>query len=72
MIRLRISKEGQKFLVDDPSRTGTPPVGRGDTMMEAIGNWLHHNRERCNVDFDVDPSALPAETRRRQRELAQR
>lgn len=72
MIKLRISREGDHFLVDDPSLCGTPPVGRGQTMMEAIGEWVHYNRDRIGVDFVVDKSAESAERERRRRALAQR
>jgi len=71
-IILTLSKEDDHFLVDDKSVSGSPPVGRGRTMMEAIGQWFHYNRERVNVDFELDPSAQQAEDRRRKRELSKR
>ncbi len=40
--------------------------------MEAIGQWLHHNRQRVDLDFEVNASAQPAENRRRERELNKR
>lgn len=73
MIILTISKEDDgKFLVDDRMQLGSPPVGRGHMMKEAIGDWLHHNRDRVGVDFEVAPSAEQAEMTRRKRELAKR
>lgn len=71
-MRLTISKEGDHFLVDDRTKTGSPPVGRGRTMMEAVGCWLHHNRGEVGIEFDVDPSAMPTEHRRRAREMRKR
>ena len=70
--RLRISMEGDQFMVDDPSLTGSPPVGRGKTMIEAIGSFVHNNQDRFGFIFDVDPSAEHAEEERRERELARR
>ena len=73
MINLRISKENDEtFLVDDPKRPGSPPVGRGRSMMEAIGSWLHHNRQIVGIKFYVDSSAWDDEMSRRKSELAKR
>ena len=73
MITLTIFREGKKrFLVDDKSLPGSPPVGRGKNMKEAIGDWVFHNRSRLEVDFVVDKSALKAEMKRRAKELRKR
>ena len=72
MRRLTISKDEKTFVVDDLSRTGSPACGRGKTMKEAIGDYFFNNREEYDFDFDVDATALPAEMRRRARELAKR
>ncbi len=71
---LRISKQEDdgQFLVDDPSIHGSPPVGRGRTMLEAIGSYFHHNQDRLGLSFEVHESALSAEVARRQRELGKR
>jgi hypothetical protein len=69
---LCISKRGATFTVDDPTRPGSPPVGRGLTMKGAIGDWLHHNQAEMGITFCVDDSAMPAELARRRREMAQR
>jgi hypothetical protein len=71
-VRLSISKVGKLFLVDDTSRCGSPPCGRGRTMFEAIGNYFHSNQRDLAIEFVVEKSARPAETRRRRRELAKR
>jgi hypothetical protein len=72
MRRLVISKEGDGFLVDDPSLLGSPPVGRGKSMDKALGVWLRNNQSRLGIFIDVDPSARAAEETRREKELAQR
>ncbi len=71
-MELRISKEEDHFLVDDPTLPGSPPVGRGRSMIEAIGSYFHNNQSRLGISFNVDPSAMPAEVDRRRRELSKR
>lgn len=71
-MRLTISREGHRFMVDDISRPGSPPVGYGKTMTEAIGAFFHANQTDLGIEFDVHPSAAPAEKRRRARELSRR
>jgi hypothetical protein len=69
---LTISKEGNQFVVDETSRTGSPRVGRGRTMKEAIGDFIHGNQAELGIHLIVAMSAEPAEQRRRKRELAKR
>ena len=69
---LTISKEDDHFLVDDLSKSGSPPVGRGRTMLEAIGSFFHNNQRDLGIEFIVDLSAKIAETARRNRELSKR
>jgi len=74
-LKLHITKPQSNldsFEVDDLSRPGSPAVGRGRTMIIAIGDYFHRNQTELGISFEVDPSALPAEMRRRQRELAKR
>lgn len=71
-MKLTISKNGNVFTVDNNAWTGTPPVGRGRTLMEAIGSFVHNNQRELGFEFEVEPSAEPAEMRRRKRELAKR
>ena len=72
MATLRVSKEDGQFVIDDTSRPGSPTVGRGRTMMEAIGSYFHGNQQELGIMFFVDESARPAEMRRRRRELGRR
>ena len=69
---LTISKENGRFEVVDDSAPGSPPIGYGRTMMEAIGRWFHSNQTKIGLDFIVKDSAKPAEMRRRRRELSRR
>jgi hypothetical protein len=70
--KLKIAKEGDQFVVDEPAAPGLPYVGRGRTMLQAVGNWLINNQNNVGVEFEVDRSAQPAEDRRRRCELARR
>jgi hypothetical protein len=71
-MKLTIAKEGSHFVVQDKSKSGSPPVGRGRTMLEALGSFFHANQRELHIEFEVDASAQPAEERRRRRELAKR
>jgi len=71
-MKLTISKVGRQYVVDDKSRPGSPAVGRGRTMSEAIGNYIHANQKAFGIEFEVDESAICAEMRRRHRELSKR
>lgn len=72
-MKLTISKrDNGEFEVEDLSIPGSPPVGYGKHMMEAIGRYFHANQTKLGIEFDVDKSAVPAEMRRRRRELAKR
>jgi hypothetical protein len=44
MTKLTISTEGRGFVCDDKSRPGSPPVGRGRTFKEAIGDFIINNQ----------------------------
>lgn len=67
-----ISKRLGRFEVDEPTRPGSPPVGRGRTMAEALGDWLKNNQRDLDIFIDVHATAMPAELARRKRELARR
>jgi hypothetical protein len=71
-MKLTISKEDDLFVVDDRSRPGSPAVGRGRTMKEAIGDYFHANQTDLKIEFEVHGTARPAEMRRRRRELGRR
>jgi hypothetical protein len=68
---LVIKKQGKQFEIDDTS-PGSPAIGRGRTVKEALGDWLHNNQIRLGISFTVDASAQKAEQRRRRRELSRR
>ncbi len=70
---LVIAKEDSKtFVVSYKGVPGSPSVGRGRTMKEAIGDWFICYQDRLGFEFEVDPPAQPAENRRRAREMKRR
>jgi len=68
---LVITKDGKTFTVDNPKAPGSPAVGRGPTMVSAIGAWFVAHQQELGYDFDVT-EVQGTEDRRRQRELAKR
>lgn len=71
-MKIAISKEGDDFVVDPIDIPGSPRVGRGKTMMEALGAFFHAHQKTFDVTFEVDPSAQQAEDTRRRLALVQR
>ena len=72
-MKLTINKISSRlFSVDDVSRPGSPIVGYGRTIKEAIGDYFHANQNELKIKFVVTESAKPAEMRRRRRELSKR
>lgn len=61
------------FMVKDKFATGSPTVGYGRTMTEAMGSWLRRFQDDLGIEFSLDDEATQrAEERRRDRELAKR
>ncbi len=60
------------LVVEDKTLPGSPKVGRGETIVEAIGNWLISYQEELGIRFELTPKAQPAEDARRAAELATR
>lgn len=58
--------------VDPVERSGSPYVGRGKTIEEALGNFLICYQKELGLEIEVDKSAQKAEKKRRKDALAQR
>jgi hypothetical protein len=71
-MRIKVSKTQEGFLVDPVSEPGSPAVGRGETMKEALGDFLIHYQSKLGLTIDLDGSALDAEHARRVATLTQR
>lgn len=42
-------RSNMRYCVDDPHAPGSPFVGYGSSVAEAIGNWVIGNSERHNL-----------------------
>lgn len=56
-------EEGEDFVVDDPNEPGSPYVGRGKTVAEAVGNWFINNQPKANVTFELNADVQKFVTR---------
>lgn len=72
IVKIKISKTEDGFVADPVSEPGSPPVGRGGTITEALGDFLIHYQAQLGLIIDIDSSALDAENARRLAAFAQR
>lgn len=70
-MKVKVSKRGNRFEADPVELPGSPPVGKGDSIMEALGDFLHQYRAELGVEIELDGSARDAEQERRDAALAQ-
>jgi hypothetical protein len=71
-VKVVIRKCGKSLEADPVERSGSPAVGRGDTIEECLGNFLIAYQHELGLEIIVDPSAKRAEEKRRRDALAQR
>jgi hypothetical protein len=71
-MKIVISKWSSCYTVDPVDMPGSPMVGRGDTMDEAIAAFVRCYQHDLGLDIVVDETAMPTELERRRRELAKR
>jgi hypothetical protein len=71
-MKIKVSKTQEGFLIDPVSEPGSPAVGRGETLKEALGDFLIHHQSKLGLTIDLDSSALGAEQARRAAAIAQR
>lgn len=58
MKTLTVSYNNGTWEVDDKSRPGFPPVGRGSTLKEAIGDYVCNNIDSFDITLDFTKKAL--------------
>lgn len=63
---------GRAFSAEEMRHPGMPPVGRGETIDAALGDWLRHYACEVGVILRIDESAEPFEMTRRLREMNKR
>ncbi len=60
-MKIKISKgPSGGFVVDPVELPGSPPVGRGDSVTEAMGNFVAHYHKQMGLEIEVDASAVEA------------
>lgn len=64
-MKIKISKTVDGFVADPISEPGSPPVGRGSTIAEALGDFLIHYQTQLGLIIDIDSTAHNAENDRR-------
>lgn len=63
-MKVRISKRGTRFEVDPVGMPGSPPVGKGDSVAEALAEFVIFYQTRLGIEIEVDPSVSDAEQQR--------
>jgi len=71
-MKIRIINHGRSFEIDPYEKCGSPSVGRGRTMKEALGDFLISYQKELGLEIDLDEAAQKTERNRRRRELAKR
>lgn len=69
---ITVEKIGDVFVMDDKSRPGVPPVGRGKSLKEALGDYVINNQDALGIKFEIMESASVAESARREEALKER
>lgn len=56
-MKVVIKREGDGFCLDPVDKPGSPYVGRGPTLVEAMGNFLSLYKDELGLKFEVTPEA---------------
>lgn len=71
-MKVLIRRRGNQFEADPVDLPGSPPVGRGATIIEALGNFLISYQHDLGLEIEVDETAKAAEQQRRSESLSDR
>lgn len=71
-MKVKIRKRGDCFEADPVELPGSPPVGRGGSIAEALGDFMIHYQKDFGLEIDVDTSAEQSELKRRETEINKR
>ena len=71
-MKIKILFHDGMYEVQPVPAVGACKVGRGRTMMAALGSYFHNMQRELNIEIEVDESAQHLEMARRRRELALR
>lgn len=59
-------------MADPVNLPGSPPVGKGGSIAEALGDFMIHYQEELGIQIEVDATAQQAELERRKTAINQR
>lgn len=71
-MRIGIKREYGEVVAEPVDLPGSPPVGRGANIKEALGDFLIHYQEQLGIKIEIDATAEQAERDRRVVELNKR
>ena len=71
-MKLKLLKDKDYFTIDPVQLPGSPPVGKGQSMRAALGDFVHQYQKELGIEIEVDHSAWRSEIGRRRREVARR
>ncbi|MBN3729426.1 hypothetical protein [Burkholderia sp. Tr-20390] len=63
-MKIKISKRGTRYEVDPIEMPGSPPIGKGESVAEALAEFLIFYRKRLGIEIEVDPSVDGEERKR--------
>lgn len=71
-MKILIRQRGDRFEADPVNLPGSPAVGKGATIVEALGDFLISYQQDLGLEIEVDETAKAAEQQRRSEALSQR
>lgn len=71
-MKIKVTKRGGQFVADPVELAGGPVVGKGESITEALGDFLIHYQGQLGVSIEIDETAEQAERERRANALNQR
>lgn len=71
-MRIVVKREFEEFVANPIDLPGSPPVGKGANIQEALGNFMIHYQEQLGIKIQIDETAEQAEIDRRSIELSNR
>ncbi|ODP35137.1 hypothetical protein [Pandoraea sp. ISTKB] len=63
-MKVKISKRGAHFEVDPVDMPGSPLVGKGESVAEALAEFMIFYQARLGIEIEVDASVGDAEHQR--------
>lgn len=64
-MKVNVSEQYGEFIADPVDKSGMPTVGRGKTLLEALGAFLITYQSQLGVVVEIEETAAQAEIKRR-------